>query len=159
MWPRWIFILALILVVVLWIGFKLNIKAEEETRMQKVVKIDQTTGDKVEFYLKLYTLQQLHNLIPSVEHYDNPMAASDKYVFCKVKNLSQRHAIYIKFRITSPNAPIKSWSPEIVMRWLSASEVGVGNEQYTLVWLGSPSLGIPDSEVKLDVEILELKHK
>lgn len=154
--------LSIILLIVITLSmvfayFKSSINAED-AEMQIVTKIDPVTGDKIEFHLKLYTLQNLHELIPSVGQHNNPDATYDKYIFCKVKNLSPKNAVYVKFKVISPNAYFGSWVKEITMPWLPTS-LGGGNGQYALLWIDSPSLGIPDSEVKLNVEILELKRK
>ena len=151
----------IILIVVILLGVTISLKASikvEDTQMQIITKIDPATKEKIEFRLKLYTLKNLHELVPLVDKCEDSASSADKYIFCAVKNHSKR-TISIKFKIVSPNAAIGSWSPEISMRWFSASDVGTGSQQYALVWLGSPSLGIPDSEVKLDVEILELLRK
>jgi len=150
-------IFILVMLFGLAVCFRSDLKAED-TQMQTVIKVDPITNGKIQFFLKLYTLQNLDELIPSVGQHKDPAARADKYIFCIVKNLS-KCAISIKFKIVSSNAVIGSWSPEITMRWFSSSDVGIGNQQYALVWLGNPSFGMPDHEVKLDVEILELDRK
>ncbi len=135
----------------------------EETQVQVVRKVDPVTKDEIEFRLKLYTLQTLHELIPSIGEQKEPAAASYKYIFCTVRNLSSRNAIKIVFVFTSANAPqIRSFAPQITLPWMAASAVGAGSEQHVVIPIGNPYLGIPgipDREVKLDVEITKLQRK
>lgn len=151
----------LILIAMIFAGacvVKSNIQAEEETQMQKVIKKDLVTGDGIEFNLKLYTLQNLSELIPSISNTDYPNIKHDKYVFCIVKNLSQRNAIYLEFKVKGKEPNQNLCSPSIAMTWLPTT-LFPDSQQYALVRIGN--LYTPDTidKVKLDVEILELKRK
>lgn len=136
----------------------LNAKAED-TDMQLVTKITRiTTQETVEFRIKLLNRQQLSELIPSIRsESDEQFRQNDypymKYLFCNVKNIAKRGVLFIKFRITSPNAHITS--PVIEIPGLSPSGKNNYPGEYVLVYLGNPYFGIPDADVKFDVEIVE----
>lgn len=143
-----------------FLAYSLYAVPAEETKMQVVRKVDPVTKDEIEFRLKLYTLQTLHELIPSIGEQKEPAAESDKYIFCTVRNLSSRNAIKISLVFTSTNAPqIRSFAPQITLPWMAASAVGAGSEQHVVVPIGNPYLGVPDHEIKLAIEITKFQRK
>lgn len=126
----------------------------EDSNVQIIMKEDPYTKKQIEFRVQLYSLSKLDQLVPSVGEYRDEGHSYEKYLFCTVKNLSDRHAIHLRFVVlgTDPKAIFKS--PEIAMPWL-----GPNAEHYSLVPVGSPYFQIPDAKVKLDVKIIDLKRK
>lgn len=159
---RTMFVVVLAIVAIgLLAYFKSQLKAEE-VQMQSVIKIDPVTKDELEFKLQLYNRNDLKKLIPSIiTPHDEKFEKEDfpymKYVFCNVVNKSKRNAVKVRFRIISPNSPLHS--PELTMLWLPPSGESNYPGEYVLVYLANPSLGIQDSEVKFDIEIIDIQRK